>query len=48
LTDIVSTDAIRKAVSARAPRGTGEMNLAALEAGFQAARAYTLAEIVSG
>lgn len=48
LTGIVSPDAIRKAVSARAPRGTGEMNLAALEAGFQAARAYTLEETGSG
>jgi 2-oxoglutarate ferredoxin oxidoreductase subunit gamma len=48
LTGIVSPDAIRKAVSVRAPRGTGEMNLAALEAGFQAARAYTLGETTSG
>ena len=48
LTGIVSLDAIRKAVRARAPRGTGEMNLAALEAGFQAARAYTLGETTSG
>lgn len=36
LTKIVSREAIEKAVSARAPRGTEELNKAALEAGFNA------------
>ncbi len=36
LTGVVSREAIEKAVKARAPRGTEEMNHAALEAGFNA------------
>jgi len=47
LTAVVSQDAIQKAVAARAPRGTQEMNLAALEAGFQAARAIAQGETTS-
>jgi 2-oxoglutarate ferredoxin oxidoreductase subunit gamma len=37
LTGVVSRGAIEKAVTARAPRGTEEMNRKALEAGFAAA-----------
>src|SRR5512136_164468 len=37
LTGVVSREAIEKAVMARAPRGTEEMNRMALEAGFEAA-----------
>ena len=37
LTDVVSRQAIEKAVTARAPRGTEEMNRKALQAGFNAA-----------
>jgi 2-oxoglutarate ferredoxin oxidoreductase subunit gamma len=37
LTGVVSRDAIEKAVTARAPKGTEEMNRRALEAGFAAA-----------
>ena len=37
LTDVVSRAAIEKAVAARAPGGTGEMNRKALQAGFDAA-----------
>ncbi len=37
LTNVVSRTAIEKAVQARAPRGTEEMNRKALEAGFAAA-----------
>jgi len=37
LTDVVSHAAIEKAVTARAPHGTEEMNRKALEAGFAAA-----------
>jgi 2-oxoglutarate ferredoxin oxidoreductase subunit gamma len=37
LTGVVSRQAIEKAVTARAPRGTEEMNRKALEAGFGAA-----------
>ncbi len=37
LTDLVSHDAIEKAVTARAPKGTEEMNRKALQAGFAAA-----------
>jgi 2-oxoglutarate ferredoxin oxidoreductase subunit gamma len=37
LTDVVSRQAIEKAVTARAPKGTEEMNRKALEAGFAAA-----------
>jgi 2-oxoglutarate ferredoxin oxidoreductase subunit gamma len=39
LTGVVSRQAIEKAVTARAPRGTDEMNRRALEAGFDAAAA---------
>ena len=39
LTTVVSREAIEKAVTARAPRGTEEMNRKALEAGFEAAAA---------
>ena len=39
LTGVVSREAIEKAVTARAPRGTEEMNRKALEAGFEAAAA---------
>jgi 2-oxoglutarate ferredoxin oxidoreductase subunit gamma len=38
LSGVVSRDAIEKAVAARAPRGTEELNRAALAAGFEAAR----------
>jgi 2-oxoglutarate ferredoxin oxidoreductase subunit gamma len=37
LTGVVSRQAIEKAISARAPKGTEAMNKAALEAGFTAA-----------
>jgi 2-oxoglutarate ferredoxin oxidoreductase subunit gamma len=37
LTGVVSRQAIEKAVTARAPRGTEEMNREALEAGFSEA-----------
>ncbi len=37
LTGIVSREAMEEAVRARAPRGTAEMNLKALRAGFEAA-----------
>src|SRR5512140_2353197 len=37
LTDVVSREAIEKAITARAPKGTEEMNRAALHAGFAAA-----------
>jgi 2-oxoglutarate ferredoxin oxidoreductase subunit gamma len=37
LTDIVSRESIEKAVTARAPKGTEEMNRKALQAGFAAA-----------
>jgi 2-oxoglutarate ferredoxin oxidoreductase subunit gamma len=37
LTGVVSREAIEKAVTARAPRGTEEMNRQALEAGFREA-----------
>jgi 2-oxoglutarate ferredoxin oxidoreductase subunit gamma len=37
LTEVVSRDAIAKAVTARAPKGTEEVNLTALAAGFAAA-----------
>lgn len=39
LTKLVSREAIGKAVAVRAPKGTGEMNRKALEAGFAAAEA---------
>lgn len=38
LTGIVSKEAIRKAVMARVPKGTEELNMKALEAGFDYAR----------
>ena len=38
LTGVVSRGAIEKAVTARAPHGTEEMNRKALEAGFEAAK----------
>jgi 2-oxoglutarate ferredoxin oxidoreductase subunit gamma len=38
LTGVVSRQAIEKAVTARAPRGTEEMNMKALAAGFAAAQ----------
>ena len=41
LTGVVSRQAIEKAVTARAPRGTEEMNRKALEAGFTAAAAVS-------
>ncbi len=37
ITDIVSREAIERAVAARAPKGTEEMNLKALAAGFEEA-----------
>jgi 2-oxoglutarate ferredoxin oxidoreductase subunit gamma len=37
LTEVVSRDSIAKAVTARAPKGTEELNLTALAAGFAAA-----------
>jgi 2-oxoglutarate ferredoxin oxidoreductase subunit gamma len=37
LTQVVTREALEKAVTARAPKGTEEMNCAALEAGFSAA-----------
>ena len=40
LTQVVSRDAIEKAVTARAPKGTEEMNRAALAAGFAAAEQW--------
>jgi 2-oxoglutarate ferredoxin oxidoreductase subunit gamma len=38
LTGVVSPEALEKAVTARAPRGTEDMNRKALQAGFEAAR----------
>ena len=38
MTGVVSKEAIAKAVAARAPKGTQEINQAALEAGFSAAQ----------
>ena len=40
LTGVVSTEAVEAAVAARAPKGTLELNLAALRAGLDAARPY--------
>jgi len=37
LTGVVSQQALQKAVAARAPKGTGELNRKALQAGFEAA-----------
>jgi Pyruvate/2-oxoacid:ferredoxin oxidoreductase gamma subunit len=42
LTNVVSKAAISKAVAARAPKGTQEINQAALEAGFRAAEEYSI------
>ncbi len=41
LTGVVSREAIEKAVTARAPKGTEEMNRAALTAGFAAADQFS-------
>jgi 2-oxoglutarate ferredoxin oxidoreductase subunit gamma len=41
LTGVVSRDAIEQAVAARAPKGTREVNLKALNAGFDAVRGKT-------
>lgn len=41
LTGVVSREAIEAAVSARAPKGTEQMNIAALNAGFDEARRIT-------
>ena len=41
LTNLVSREAIEKAVTARAPKGTEELNRKALEAGFAAAEQVT-------
>ena len=46
LTGVVSREALEKAVTARAPRGTEEMNRKALEAGFEAA-AKVQKEVIS-
>lgn len=43
LTDVVSKDAISKAVAARAPKGTQEINQTALEAGFKAIKKIKIA-----
>jgi len=40
LTNVVSREAIKKAVLARAPKGTEEINRTALEAGFAEADRY--------
>jgi 2-oxoglutarate ferredoxin oxidoreductase subunit gamma len=45
LTGIVSRQAIEKAVTARAPRSTEEMNRRALEAGFEAAEKVREAKV---
>ena len=47
LTGVVSRQAIEKAVTARAPRGTEEMNRKALAAGFEAAEMVQRAAISS-
>jgi 2-oxoglutarate ferredoxin oxidoreductase subunit gamma len=44
LTDVVSRDAIEKAVAARAPKGTEDMNRKALATGFEAAEALRQAD----
>jgi 2-oxoglutarate ferredoxin oxidoreductase subunit gamma len=46
LTGVVSTQALEKAVTARAPKGTEEMNRAALKAGFSEAQRWI--KITSG
>jgi len=40
LTGIVSRESLEKALLARVPKGTGDMNKKALQAGIKAARAY--------
>jgi len=47
LTGVVSRQALEKAVTARAPRGTEEMNRKALEAGFEAAASVQRSAISS-
>jgi 2-oxoglutarate ferredoxin oxidoreductase subunit gamma len=42
LTGIVSREALEKAVLARAPKGTGQLNLSALAAGFAEAERFKL------
>ena len=42
LTNVVNREAIRQSVAARAPRGTEELNLKALEAGFSVAQEIRL------
>jgi 2-oxoglutarate ferredoxin oxidoreductase subunit gamma len=42
LTNVVSKEAISQAVAARAPKGTQEINQAALEAGFKAAEEISI------
>ena len=42
LTGLVSRQALESAVLARAPQGTGEMNLRALARGFAEAEAFKL------
>ena len=44
LTDLVSRESIEKAVAARAPKGTEEMNRQALQAGFDAAEQVKASE----
>lgn len=46
LTKVVSRPAIEKAVTARAPKGTEGMNLAALAAGFAAAEQWSNAQLL--
>ena len=47
LTGVVSRQAIQKAVTARAPHGTEEMNRKALQAGFEAAEIVLRAAVSS-
>lgn len=44
LTDLVSKEALEEAVRARAPEGTADLNLKALEAGYEAARSFSSAQ----
>jgi 2-oxoglutarate ferredoxin oxidoreductase subunit gamma len=48
LTGLVSRGAIEKAITARAPKGTEEMNRKALQAGFAAAEQVRVAAVASG
>jgi 2-oxoglutarate ferredoxin oxidoreductase subunit gamma len=48
LTGLVSRGAIEKAITARAPKGTEEMNRKALQAGFAAAEQVGVATVASG